>query len=90
MPLIYQCLSFCSYCIVDTDPVKEVGSEGETRLGVRDRRKGRRERRSTGVVQLGVSGGTPSYIFIGFVRELLKSVFSNRLTISSLYKLIEL
>uniref|UniRef100_A0A673ZPC1 Protein phosphatase 1, regulatory subunit 12C n=1 Tax=Salmo trutta TaxID=8032 RepID=A0A673ZPC1_SALTR len=38
----------------DTDPVKEVGSEGETRLGVRDRRKGRRERRSTGVVQLGV------------------------------------
>ncbi|XP_021412841.1 protein phosphatase 1 regulatory subunit 12C isoform X2 [Oncorhynchus mykiss] len=37
----------------DTDPVKEVGSEGETRLGVRDRRKGRRERRSTGVVQLG-------------------------------------
>uniref|UniRef100_A0A8C7P5U0 cGMP-dependent protein kinase interacting domain-containing protein n=1 Tax=Oncorhynchus mykiss TaxID=8022 RepID=A0A8C7P5U0_ONCMY len=48
----------------DTDPVKEVGSEGETRLGVRDRRKGRRERRSTGVVQLGVRGGTPSYIFI--------------------------
>uniref|UniRef100_A0A4W5NVD0 Protein phosphatase 1 regulatory subunit 12A n=1 Tax=Hucho hucho TaxID=62062 RepID=A0A4W5NVD0_9TELE len=38
----------------DTDPVKEVGSEGETRLGVRDRRKGRRERRSTGVVQLGL------------------------------------
>ncbi|XP_038835142.1 protein phosphatase 1 regulatory subunit 12C-like isoform X1 [Salvelinus namaycush] len=37
----------------DTDTVKEVGSEGETRLGVRDRRKGRRERRSTGVVQLG-------------------------------------
>uniref|UniRef100_A0A4W5N6X4 Protein phosphatase 1, regulatory subunit 12C n=1 Tax=Hucho hucho TaxID=62062 RepID=A0A4W5N6X4_9TELE len=37
----------------DTDPVKEVGSEGETRLGVRDRRRGRRERRSTGVVQLG-------------------------------------
>ncbi|XP_071246691.1 protein phosphatase 1 regulatory subunit 12C-like isoform X2 [Salvelinus alpinus] len=37
----------------DSDPVKEVGSEGETRLGVRDRRKGRRERRSTGVVQLG-------------------------------------
>ncbi|XP_045073330.1 protein phosphatase 1 regulatory subunit 12C-like isoform X2 [Coregonus clupeaformis] len=37
----------------DTDPVKEVGPEGETRLGVRDRRKGRRERRSTGVVQLG-------------------------------------
>uniref|UniRef100_A0A4W5N5Y7 Protein phosphatase 1, regulatory subunit 12C n=1 Tax=Hucho hucho TaxID=62062 RepID=A0A4W5N5Y7_9TELE len=48
----------------DTDPVKEVGSEGETRLGVRDRRRGRRERRSTGVVQLGVSGGTPSCIFI--------------------------
>ncbi|KAK6300392.1 hypothetical protein J4Q44_G00284900 [Coregonus suidteri] len=37
----------------DTDPAKEVGPEGETRLGVRDRRKGRRERRSTGVVQLG-------------------------------------
>ncbi|XP_045072969.1 protein phosphatase 1 regulatory subunit 12C-like isoform X2 [Coregonus clupeaformis] len=37
----------------DTDPAKEVGPEGETRLGVRDRRRGRRERRSTGVVQLG-------------------------------------
>uniref|UniRef100_A0A674DTF3 Protein phosphatase 1 regulatory subunit 12A n=1 Tax=Salmo trutta TaxID=8032 RepID=A0A674DTF3_SALTR len=54
----------------DTDPVKEVGSEGETRLGVRDRRKGRRERRSTGVVQLGVSGGTPSYIFILYMSVL--------------------
>ncbi|KAL1006023.1 hypothetical protein UPYG_G00066900 [Umbra pygmaea] len=36
----------------DTDPVKEVGSEGESRLAVRDRRKGRKERRSTGVVQV--------------------------------------
>lgn len=35
----------------DTEPVKESG-DAETRLGVRDRRKGRKERRSTGIVQL--------------------------------------
>ncbi|XP_039511576.1 protein phosphatase 1 regulatory subunit 12C isoform X2 [Pimephales promelas] len=35
----------------DIEPVKESG-EAETRLGVRDRRKGRKERRSTGIVQL--------------------------------------
>ncbi|XP_067315484.1 protein phosphatase 1 regulatory subunit 12C [Pseudorasbora parva] len=35
----------------DTEPVKESG-EAQTRLGVRDRRKGRKERRSTGIVQL--------------------------------------
>ncbi|KTF78963.1 hypothetical protein cypCar_00032387 [Cyprinus carpio] len=34
----------------DTEPVKESG-DAETRLGVRDRRKGRKERRSTGIVQ---------------------------------------
>ncbi|XP_044202424.1 protein phosphatase 1 regulatory subunit 12C isoform X1 [Thunnus albacares] len=37
----------------DTDPVKQVEPEGEKRLGVKDRRRGRRERRSTGIVQLG-------------------------------------
>lgn len=36
---------------IDIEPVKESG-EAETRLGVRDRRKGRKERRSTGIVQL--------------------------------------
>ncbi|KAM6972010.1 protein phosphatase 1 regulatory subunit 12C [Aplochiton taeniatus] len=36
----------------DTDPVKEVDPEVESRLGVRERRRGRRERRSTGIVQL--------------------------------------
>ncbi|XP_071360694.1 protein phosphatase 1 regulatory subunit 12C isoform X1 [Trachinotus anak] len=36
----------------DTDPVKQVELEGEKRLGVKDRRRGRRERRSTGIVQL--------------------------------------
>uniref|UniRef100_A0A3Q1I814 cGMP-dependent protein kinase interacting domain-containing protein n=1 Tax=Anabas testudineus TaxID=64144 RepID=A0A3Q1I814_ANATE len=36
----------------DTDPVKQVEPEGEKRLGVKERRKGRRERRSTGIVQL--------------------------------------
>uniref|UniRef100_A0A672MAU2 Protein phosphatase 1 regulatory subunit 12C-like n=1 Tax=Sinocyclocheilus grahami TaxID=75366 RepID=A0A672MAU2_SINGR len=35
----------------DTEPVKELG-DAETTLGVRDRRKGRKERRSTGIVQL--------------------------------------
>lgn len=35
----------------DTEPLKESG-DAETRLGVRDRRKGRKERRSTGIVQL--------------------------------------
>ncbi|XP_071396241.1 protein phosphatase 1 regulatory subunit 12C [Centroberyx affinis] len=37
----------------DTDPVKQVEPEGESRLGVRDRRRGRRERRSTGIALLG-------------------------------------
>ncbi|XP_056136128.1 protein phosphatase 1 regulatory subunit 12C [Lampris incognitus] len=35
----------------DTDPVKQAEPEGETRLGVRERRRGRKERRSTGIVQ---------------------------------------
>ncbi|XP_044044767.1 protein phosphatase 1 regulatory subunit 12C isoform X3 [Siniperca chuatsi] len=37
----------------DTDPVKQEEPEGEKRLGVKDRRRGRRERRSTGIVQPG-------------------------------------
>nr|XP_046258421.1 protein phosphatase 1 regulatory subunit 12C isoform X2 [Scatophagus argus] len=37
----------------DTDPVKQEELEGEKRLGVRDRRRGRRERRSTGIIQPG-------------------------------------
>ncbi|XP_030001661.1 protein phosphatase 1 regulatory subunit 12C isoform X2 [Sphaeramia orbicularis] len=37
----------------DTDPVKQAEPEGEKRLGVKDRRRGRKERRSTGIVQLG-------------------------------------
>lgn len=38
-------------CVPDTDPVKQEELEGEKRLGVKDRRRGRRERRSTGIVQ---------------------------------------
>ncbi|XP_070772467.1 protein phosphatase 1 regulatory subunit 12C [Enoplosus armatus] len=37
----------------DTDPVKQEEPEGEKRLGVKDRRRGRKERRSTGIVQPG-------------------------------------
>uniref|UniRef100_A0A8C4EYW6 cGMP-dependent protein kinase interacting domain-containing protein n=1 Tax=Dicentrarchus labrax TaxID=13489 RepID=A0A8C4EYW6_DICLA len=37
----------------DTDPVKQEELEGEKRLGVKDRRRGRRERRSTGIVHPG-------------------------------------
>ncbi|XP_072240242.1 protein phosphatase 1 regulatory subunit 12C isoform X2 [Leuresthes tenuis] len=37
----------------DTDSVKQVESEGDKRLGAKDRRRGRRERRSTGIVHLG-------------------------------------
>ncbi|CAL8331181.1 unnamed protein product [Merluccius merluccius] len=37
----------------DTDPVKDVEAESESRLGVRERRRCRRERRSTGIAQLG-------------------------------------
>ncbi|KAM6940480.1 protein phosphatase 1 regulatory subunit 12C [Xenentodon cancila] len=37
----------------DTDPEKQVEQQGDKRLGAKDRRKGRRERRSTGIVQLG-------------------------------------
>uniref|UniRef100_A0A3Q1CTV5 cGMP-dependent protein kinase interacting domain-containing protein n=1 Tax=Amphiprion ocellaris TaxID=80972 RepID=A0A3Q1CTV5_AMPOC len=36
----------------DTDPVKPLELEGDKRLGVRDRRRGRTERRSTGIIQL--------------------------------------
>ncbi|XP_046899961.1 protein phosphatase 1 regulatory subunit 12C [Hypomesus transpacificus] len=36
----------------DTDPVRLEEPEGESRLGVRERRRGRKERRSTGIVQL--------------------------------------
>ncbi|XP_029295039.1 protein phosphatase 1 regulatory subunit 12C [Cottoperca gobio] len=35
----------------DTDPVSLMEPEGEKRLGVKDRRRGRKERRSTGIVQ---------------------------------------
>ncbi|XP_063739348.1 protein phosphatase 1 regulatory subunit 12C isoform X2 [Eleginops maclovinus] len=34
----------------DTEPVSQVELEGEKRLGVKDRRRGRKERRSTGIV----------------------------------------
>uniref|UniRef100_A0A665UYG0 Protein phosphatase 1, regulatory subunit 12C n=1 Tax=Echeneis naucrates TaxID=173247 RepID=A0A665UYG0_ECHNA len=37
----------------DIDPVKLVEQEGEKRLGVKDRRRGRKERRSTGIVHTG-------------------------------------
>ncbi|CAJ1053082.1 protein phosphatase 1 regulatory subunit 12C isoform X2 [Xyrichtys novacula] len=37
----------------DTDPVKPAEPEGERYLGAKDRRRGRKERRSTGIVQLG-------------------------------------
>ncbi|XP_041641814.1 protein phosphatase 1 regulatory subunit 12C isoform X2 [Cheilinus undulatus] len=37
----------------DTDPVKPAEPEGEKRLGVKDRRRGRKERRSTGIIQPG-------------------------------------
>lgn len=47
--------SFCyhgSYCVIaDIDAVKQEDSEVEMRLGVRERRRGRKERRSTGLVQ---------------------------------------
>uniref|UniRef100_A0A8C6MHB5 Protein phosphatase 1 regulatory subunit 12C n=1 Tax=Nothobranchius furzeri TaxID=105023 RepID=A0A8C6MHB5_NOTFU len=37
----------------DTDPIKQVESDGDKRLGINYRRKQRKERRSTGIVQLG-------------------------------------
>ncbi|XP_078121579.1 protein phosphatase 1 regulatory subunit 12C isoform X2 [Sander vitreus] len=37
----------------DTEPVSQGETEGEKRLGVKERRRGRRERRSTGIVQPG-------------------------------------
>lgn len=37
----------------DTDPVKQEEPEGEKKLGVKDRRRGRKERRSTGIVHTG-------------------------------------
>lgn len=36
----------------ENDPPKPAESEGDNRLGAKDRRRGRRERRSTGIVQL--------------------------------------
>ncbi|XP_051939820.1 protein phosphatase 1 regulatory subunit 12C isoform X3 [Hippocampus zosterae] len=40
-----------SPCVPDTDPVKQEEPEGDRRLGVKDRRRARKERRSTGVIQ---------------------------------------
>ncbi|KAM4612165.1 protein phosphatase 1 regulatory subunit 12C isoform 2-T2 [Polymixia lowei] len=37
----------------DTDPVKQLDPEGDTRLGVKDKRRARKERRSTGIVVSG-------------------------------------
>ncbi|AWP06285.1 putative protein phosphatase 1 regulatory subunit 12C isoform 2 [Scophthalmus maximus] len=37
----------------DTGPVRQAEQEGERRLAVKDRRRGRKERRSTGIVQPG-------------------------------------
>ncbi|KAM4751405.1 protein phosphatase 1 regulatory subunit 12C [Anableps anableps] len=37
----------------DNEPAKQVESEGDKHLGAKERRRGRRERRSTGIVQLG-------------------------------------
>ncbi|XP_061628222.1 protein phosphatase 1 regulatory subunit 12C [Phyllopteryx taeniolatus] len=37
----------------DTDPVKQEEPEGDKRLGVKDRRRARKERRSTGIIQPG-------------------------------------
>ncbi|KAA8594510.1 hypothetical protein FQN60_011645 [Etheostoma spectabile] len=37
----------------DTEPMSQGETEGEKRLGVKERRRGRRERRSTGIVQPG-------------------------------------
>ncbi|XP_072539541.1 protein phosphatase 1 regulatory subunit 12C [Salminus brasiliensis] len=37
----------------DTEPVKLSGSEGDAKLAVRDRRRARKERRSTGIASLG-------------------------------------
>lgn len=39
--------------VLDTDPVKPAEPEGEKRLGVKEKRRGRKERRSTGIVQPG-------------------------------------
>lgn len=55
LKFLIQCEFFMDFksflSAIDTEPVKESG-DAETRLGVRDRRKGRKERRSTGIVQL--------------------------------------
>lgn len=40
-------------CVSDTDPVKAEEPEGDKRLGVKDKRRVRKERRSTGIAQLG-------------------------------------
>ncbi|XP_061685783.1 protein phosphatase 1 regulatory subunit 12C [Syngnathoides biaculeatus] len=37
----------------DTDPVKQVEPDGDRRLGLKDRRRARKERRSTGIIQSG-------------------------------------
>lgn len=52
--IIVSLLPF-SLCRADTDPVKAEEPEGEKRLGVKEKRekKGRKGRRSTGIVHLG-------------------------------------
>lgn len=69
---MWRVLAFCfrsvtcwSPCISDTDPVKQEDElEGEKRLGVRERRRGRRERRSTGIAQPGEEVTQPDLIVL--------------------------
>lgn len=44
-------LTWLIFVLPDVDAVKPEESEAERRLTVRDRRRGRKERRSTGLVQ---------------------------------------
>ena len=63
-------------CDSDTDPVNPVEPDGEKRLGVKDRRRGRRERRSTGIVQPGEVRKKQPHIKYG--REQKSRVLENK------------
>uniref|UniRef100_A0A8C6SLB1 Protein phosphatase 1, regulatory subunit 12C n=1 Tax=Neogobius melanostomus TaxID=47308 RepID=A0A8C6SLB1_9GOBI len=65
----------------DTDPVKEEEPEADKKLGVRDRRRGRKERRSTGIVQTGAE----VRVFTGALRRKLGSILLGARNKKALY-----
>uniref|UniRef100_A0A8C6ML41 Protein phosphatase 1 regulatory subunit 12C n=1 Tax=Nothobranchius furzeri TaxID=105023 RepID=A0A8C6ML41_NOTFU len=61
----------------DTDPIKQVESDGDKRLGINYRRKQRKERRSTGIVQLGENDDVDTQLEDLYIKVLQKNLSLN-------------